>query len=210
MTTSLNYILRHLTKLSRLNLGGSRLTGQIGDMFRGIKTKCRFLGLSGCFLNNFDLRSLSENSCFYDLTEFNICYNVLHGRQEELKQLFSKLKMLKILEMECNHLSGVEIGQIFTHLSQTLQNLVCLNISCEFTRVAIWTFSNVAIDVLPQVMNIASLRYLRLPHIERQGFCREADCELSEELESIVKSTQEQRVKNNMKSVLIDWKCSIW
>ena len=210
MTTSLNYILRHLTKLSRLNLGGSRLTGQIGDMFRGIKTKCRFLGLSGCFLNNFDLRSLSENSCFYDLTEFNICYNVLHGRQEELKQLFSKLKMLKILEMECNHLRGEEIGQIFTHVSKTLHSLVCLNISCEFTRNVVWTFTNVTIDVLPQIMKMSSIRYLKLPHIERQGFCRETDCELSPELDGIVHAMQKERLRNNMKSVLIDWRCSIW
>ena len=112
--------------------------------------------------------------------------------------------------MECNHLRGVEIGLIFTHLSQKLKNLGCLNISCEFTRNAVWTFSNLAIDVLPQVMIITSLRYLKLPHIERQGFCREADCELSEELGGIVKTMQQKRLKNNMKSLLVDWKCSIW
>jgi hypothetical protein len=112
--------------------------------------------------------------------------------------------------MECNQLSGVEIGQIVTHLSQTLKNLVCLSISSEFTPNAVWTFSNVAIDVLPQVMLIESLRYIKLPHIERQGFCREEDCELSEELECAVKNLQQQRLKNNMNSVLIDWKCSIW
>ena len=179
-------------------------------MFRGVQAKLRYLGLSGCFIGDRDLNSISDNSCFYDITELNICYNVLHGKQEELRKIFSKLKGLKILEMECNHLRGEEIGQIFAHLSKALQSLVCLNISCEFTRNVVWTFSNVASDVLPQGMKMESVRYLKLPHIERQGFCRETECELSEELENTVTAMQNQRLKNNMKSVLIDWKCSIW
>lgn len=210
LTRSLNYILKHLNKLSRLNLGGSRLTGQIGDMFLGIQNKFRYLGLSGCFLGDKDLRSISNYSCFHDITELNICYNVLHGKQDELKQVFSKLTNLNILEMECNHLRGEEISQIFSHLSNTLSQLVCLNISCEFTRNVVWTFSNVAFDVLPKIMLMSSVRYLKLPHIERQGFCREPDCELSEELEANVKTMQNQRLKNDMKPILIDWKCSIW
>ena len=179
-------------------------------MFYGIHNKFQYLGLSGCFLGDGDLRSISANSCFHEMTELDLCYNKLHGRREELRDVFSNLLKLRILEMECNQLSGVEIGLIVTHLSQTLKNLVCLSISSEFTPNAVWTFSNVAIDVLPQVMLIASLRYIKLPHIERQGFCREEDCELSEELECAVKTMQQQRLKNNMKSVLIDWKCSIW
>ena len=210
LTRSLNYILQHLKKLSRLNLGGSRLTGQLGDMFFGIQNKFRYLGLSGCFLSDKDLNAISENSCFHDITELNICYNVLHGRKNELGKVFTKLSHLKILEMECNHLRGEEIGQIFANMSKTLQNLVCLNISCEFTRNVIWTFTNVISDVIPQVMLMPSLRYLQLPHIERQGFCREADCVLSEELETAVTSMQKQRLDKNMKSVIIDWKCSIW
>ena len=165
LTRSLNYILKHLNKLSRLNLGGSRLTGQIGDMFLGIQNKFRYLGLSGCFLGDKDLRSISNYSCFHDITELNICYNVLHGKQDELKQVFSKLTNLNILEMECNHLRGEEISQIFSHLSNTLSQLVCLNISCEFTRNVVWTFSNVAFDVLPKIMLMSSVRYLKLPHI---------------------------------------------
>ena len=179
-------------------------------MFCEVHSKFRYLGLSGCFLSDADLKSISNNSCFHDMIELNICYNVLHGRQEELRRVFAKLKGLKILEMECNHLRGEEIGQIFTHISEALHNLVCLNISCEFTRNVVWTFSNVASDVLPQIMKMASVRYLKLPHIERQGFCRETDCELSEELESTVKAMQNQRIRNNMRSVLIDWRCSIW
>ena len=128
LTRSLNYILQHLKNLSRLNLGGSRLTGQLGDMFLGIQNRFRYLGLSGCFLSDKDLKSISENSCFHDITELNICYNVLHGRKDELGTVFNKLSNLKILEMECNHLRGEEIGQIFANMSHTLQNLVCLNI----------------------------------------------------------------------------------
>merc|ERR1711997_514079 len=210
LTSSLNYILKHLKKLSRLNLGGSRLTGQLGDMFFGIQNKFRYLGLSGCFLSDKDLNAISENSCFHDITELNICYNVLHGRKNELGKVFTKLSHLKILEMECNHLRGEEIGQIFANMSHTLRNLVCLNISCEFTRNVIWTFSNVISDVLPQVMLMASLRYLQVPHIERQGFCREPDCELGEELQTAVTSMQQKRLENNLRLVIIDWKCSIW
>ena len=210
LTSSLNYILKHLKKLSRLNLGGSRLTGQLGDMFFGISNKFRYLGLSGCFMNDKDLISISQNSCFDEMSELNICYNVLHGRQEQLGEVFRKLSSLRILEMECNHLRGDEIGQIFTHLSKTLNRLVCLNISCEFTRNVVWTYSNVTVDVLPQILQMSSIRYLKVPHIERQGFCRESDCELSDELASAVKTMQEQRLKNQLKPVLIDWKCSIW
>ena len=186
------------------------MTGQLGDMFFGIQNKFRYLGLSGCFLSDRDLKSISDNSCFHEITELNICYNILHGRKEELNKVFSKLSNLKILEMECNHLRGDEIGQIFSNMSHTLCNLVCLNISCEFTRNVVWTFSNVISDVLPQVMIMSSLRYVQLPHIERQGFCREADCELSEELGAAVNLMQETRIKNILKPVIIDWKCSIW
>ena len=179
-------------------------------MFFGISNKFRYLGLSGCFMNDKDLISISQNSCFDEMSELNICYNVLHGRQEQLGEVFRKLGSLRILEMECNHLRGDEIGQISTHLSKTLNRLVCLNISCEFTRNVVWTYSNVTVDVLPQILQMSSIRYLKVPHIERQGFCRESDCELSDELESAVKTMQEQRLKNQMKPVLIDWKCSIW
>ena len=80
-------------------------------MFLGIENKFRYLGLSGCFLSDKDLKSISENSCFHDITELNICYNVLHGRKDELGTVFNKLSNLKILEMECNHLRG-ELGKV--------------------------------------------------------------------------------------------------
>lgn len=212
---SINYVVKNLTKLRRLDLSDCVLTGQLQNLFQDVCLPFTYLSFSGCRLLPKDIRYLSENSDNFTscLVELNLSHNLLHRAMQQLKSLFEKCRKLRIVDLESVDFENSDMEPLVESLTSHMPDLRCLNLSEEMSRNNLWTPDVVKKDILvPLLMGSPSLEFLFLPH--REEFYQHTQdffttCPLSENFIQMVNSVQDRRVNKGWHRVKIDWKCKV-